>query len=95
MQQLPARVRQPKPRVQPKRGSPRKQKGLVAGESGRGPWRRLRAGRSVSFGTIHITYHAFGLIGTTFRELEWKTLIFAERAVPITPNAIVERPAGQ
>ena len=30
---------------------------------------------------------AFGLIGTTFRELVWKTLIFFERAVPISPNA--------
>jgi hypothetical protein len=32
-------------------------------------------------------YDAFGLIGTTFRELDWKTLIFFERAVPISPNA--------
>ena len=32
-------------------------------------------------------YDAFGLIGTTFRELEWKTQIFFERAVPISPNA--------
>jgi hypothetical protein len=32
-------------------------------------------------------YHAFGLIGTTFRELGWKTLIFLERAVPVSPNA--------
>ena len=32
-------------------------------------------------------YDAFGLIGTTFRELEWKTRIFFERAVPISPNA--------
>ena len=30
-------------------------------------------------------YGAFGLIGTTFRELERKTLIFFERAVPISP----------
>ena len=32
-------------------------------------------------------YDAFGLIGTTFRELDWKMLIFFERAVPISPNA--------
>jgi hypothetical protein len=32
-------------------------------------------------------YDAFGLIGTTFTELDWKTLIFFERAVPISPNA--------
>jgi hypothetical protein len=32
-------------------------------------------------------YDAFGLIGTTFGELEWKTSIFFERAVPISPNA--------
>ena len=32
-------------------------------------------------------YHAFGLIGTTFRELDWKTLIVFERAVSISPNA--------
>jgi hypothetical protein len=32
-------------------------------------------------------YDAFGFIGTTFRELERKTLIFFERAVPISPNA--------
>jgi hypothetical protein len=30
-------------------------------------------------------YDAFGLIGTTFRELDWKTLIFFERAAPIRP----------
>jgi hypothetical protein len=30
---------------------------------------------------------AFGLIGATFRELDWKTLIFVERAAPISPNA--------
>jgi hypothetical protein len=30
---------------------------------------------------------AFGVIGATFRELDWKTLIFFERAVPISPNA--------
>ena len=33
------------------------------------------------------SYDAFGFIGTTFRELDWKTLIFFERAVPISPNA--------
>jgi hypothetical protein len=32
-------------------------------------------------------YDVFGLIGTTFRELDYKTLIFFERAVPISPNA--------
>ena len=32
------------------------------------------------------THDAFGLIGTTFRELGRKTLIFFERAVPISPN---------
>jgi hypothetical protein len=32
-------------------------------------------------------YDAFGLIGTIFRELGLKTLIFFERAVPISPNA--------
>ena len=30
---------------------------------------------------------AFGLIGTTFRELDWRMRIFFERAVPISPNA--------
>ena len=34
------------------------------------------------------THDAFGLIGTTFKELGWKTLIFFERAVPISPNAL-------
>ena len=33
------------------------------------------------------TYNAFGLIATTFRELDWQTLIFFDRAVPISPNA--------
>ena len=33
-----------------------------------------------------VTYDAFGLIGTTFRELDWQTLIFFERAIPISPN---------
>ena len=32
-------------------------------------------------------YDAFGLIGTTFTELDWKTLICYERVVPISPNA--------
>ena len=32
-------------------------------------------------------YDAFGLIGSTFRELDWKTLIFFESAVPISLNA--------
>jgi hypothetical protein len=32
-------------------------------------------------------YDAFGFIGTTFRELGWKTLIIRERVVPISPNA--------
>jgi hypothetical protein len=32
-------------------------------------------------------YDAFGLIGVTFRELDRKTLIFFERAIPISPNA--------
>jgi hypothetical protein len=32
-------------------------------------------------------YDAFGLIRTTFKELDWKKLIFFERAVQISPNA--------
>ena len=32
-------------------------------------------------------YDAFGVMGTTFRELDWKTLMFFERAVPISPDA--------
>jgi hypothetical protein len=32
-------------------------------------------------------YDAFGRIRPTLRELDWKTLIFSERAVPISPNA--------
>jgi hypothetical protein len=36
-------------------------------------------------------YDAFGVIGTTFRELDRKTLIFFARAAPMTPNA---RPGG-
>jgi hypothetical protein len=42
-------------------------------------WRRNRSADS--------NYDAFGLIGTTFRELDWKTLIFFERVIPISPNA--------
>jgi hypothetical protein len=38
-----------------------------------------------------LCYDAFGVIGTTFRELDWKTLIFFERAVPITPNTCYAR----
>ena len=34
-----------------------------------------------------LVYDAFGLLGTTFRGLERKMLIFFERAVPISPNA--------
>ncbi len=36
-------------------------------------------------GSRHLAHRVFGLIGTTFRELGWKTLIL--RAVPISPNA--------
>jgi hypothetical protein len=32
-------------------------------------------------------YDAFGLIGTTLTELDWKKLICFERVVPISPNA--------
>jgi hypothetical protein len=32
-------------------------------------------------------YDVFGRIGTTFRELDWRALIFFERAVPTSPNA--------
>jgi hypothetical protein len=34
-----------------------------------------------------LTYDAFGPIGATFRELDWKTPILFERVVPISPNA--------
>jgi hypothetical protein len=36
---------------------------------------------------IHQSYDAFGLIGATFRKLDWKARIFFERAAPISPNA--------
>ena len=39
-------------------------------------------------------YHAFVFIGTTFRELGWKTLICFERAAPISPNASVGAARG-
>jgi hypothetical protein len=41
----------------------------------------------VMTGAASTGYDAFGLIGATFKELDWKTLIFFERAVPINPNA--------
>jgi Asp-tRNA(Asn)/Glu-tRNA(Gln) amidotransferase A subunit family amidase len=34
-----------------------------------------------------LVYDAFGNIGTTFRELEWKAPIFSNMAVPKVPNA--------
>ena len=40
-------------------------------------------------------YDAFGVIGTTFRELDWKMLIFFERAAPITPNMWWSARAGR
>jgi hypothetical protein len=40
-------------------------------------------------------HHAFGLIATTFSELDWKTLIVFERAVPIVPNACQVSPLSQ
>jgi hypothetical protein len=55
-------------------------------------WRRRRR-YSHSDATLYLfhreslrIYDAFGLIGTTFRELDWKTLIFFEAAVPISLN---------
>jgi hypothetical protein len=33
------------------------------------------------------SYDAFGSVGATFRELDWKTQVFFEREDPITPNA--------
>ena len=34
-----------------------------------------------------LQYDALGVIRTAFGALDWKMLIFFERAVPITPNA--------
>ena len=42
---------------------------------------------------VRAAYDAFGLIGTTFRDLDWKTPIFFERAVPISPNAWYASPS--
>jgi hypothetical protein len=44
-------------------------------------------GRGAQHAVRTMRYVRCGVIGTTFRELGWKTLIFFERAVPITPNA--------
>jgi hypothetical protein len=49
---------------------------------------------NIQQGGAHMTsppegYVAFALIGTTFRELGWKTLIFFERVVPVSPSACV------
>jgi hypothetical protein len=38
-------------------------------------------------GRTALVYDAFGIFGTVFRELAWKTPIFSWRAVPKTPNA--------
>ena len=60
-------------------------------------WPAVNAGDlSIKKGEVrHVLYDAFGLIGTTFRELGWKTLIFFERLVPISPNAHLRRRAPQ
>ena len=39
-------------------------------------------------------FDAFGLIRTTFRELDWKILFFFERTAPISPNAWPRLAAG-
>ena len=39
-------------------------------------------------------YDAFEIIGTTFRELHWKTPTFFERAIPISPNACYDAFGG-
>ena len=44
---------------------------------------------ALTAGALSADYDAFGLIGTTFRELDWKTIIFFERAVPVSPSACV------
>ena len=45
-----------------------------------------RDARVDTYARVVICYDAFELIGTTFRVLDWKTLVFFERAVPISPN---------
>ena len=45
----------------------------------------LRAGWPLE--ELYATTMRLDLIGITFRELDWKMLIFFERAVPISPNA--------
>jgi hypothetical protein len=57
---------------------------------------RRRLQLSSDAGLLEAARDAFGLIGTTFRELDWETLIFFERAVPIGPDAWYKRiPSGQ
>ena len=59
---------------------------LNAADSLSTPRGRLAAASSAA-GESRCAYGAFELIGTNFTELDWKTLIFFERAVPISPNA--------
>ena len=59
------------------------------------PWRRAAPSairhRHASCWRSVGSYDAFGLIGTNFTEFDWKTLIFFERAVPISSNAWYNR----
>jgi hypothetical protein len=59
------------------------------GACGRGPGSHPLAAALSLFcnGGSLVESDACGLIGTTFRELGWNTLIFFEGAVPISPNA--------
>jgi hypothetical protein len=57
-----------------------------AGAAGGDPGAAARGGAARGGGPGQ-TYDAFGLVGTTFRELGWKTRMYFERAAPISPNA--------
>jgi hypothetical protein len=43
---------------------------------------------------VRAAYDAFGRTATACRALDWKTRIFFERAVPVSPNARCERRAA-
>jgi hypothetical protein len=51
----------------------------------------LSDGAGQGLGRTAALYDAFGVLGTIFRELEWKTPIFSWRVDPKTPNTSYHR----
>ena len=72
--------------VRPQPGAAPSARQNMRAKAARSLRRSFKKGRPIRWQPV-IVYDAFGVIGTIFRELDWKAPIFFEKAAPITPNA--------